>query len=66
MKAVVLALLLLVPTPLVAQRAVPVSGWVTEIGAGAGADLLARGPWMAPAKNPKRFQRRATHEAQTR
>lgn len=35
--------------PLAAQRAVRVSSWVTELGAGTGADLLARGPWMAPS-----------------
>ena len=35
-------------TPLAAQRAVPVSSWVTEIGAGAGTDLFARGPWINP------------------
>lgn len=38
----------LVGTPLSAQRAVPVSSWVTELGAGAGADLFARGPWINP------------------
>lgn len=36
-------------TPAVAQRPVPVSSWVTELGAGAGADLFARGPWINPS-----------------
>jgi hypothetical protein len=26
----------------------PVSSWITELGAGAGADLFARGPWINP------------------
>ena len=36
-------------SPAAAQQPVPVSSFVTELGAGAGADLLARGPWMAPS-----------------
>lgn len=39
---------LLLPSVASAQRAVPVSSWVTELGAGAGTDLFARGPWINP------------------
>ena len=50
MKLLTLAFVALpVASPAHAQRAVPVSSWVTELGAGAGADLFARGPWINPS-----------------
>jgi hypothetical protein len=46
----VFLLLLLGAAPLAAQqRPVAVSSWVTEVGAGVGADLFARGPWINPS-----------------
>ena len=47
-----LLLLVLGVSSAVAQgpgKPVRVSSWVTELGAGAGLDLAARGPWMAPS-----------------
>jgi len=39
--------LLLLAAPVVARAQVKVSSWATELVAGAGLDLAARGPWMA-------------------
>lgn len=48
MRAILVLAALLCATPAQAQRPVPVSSWVTELGAGAASDLFARGPWINP------------------
>jgi hypothetical protein len=46
MKKLLLALFLVITTPVVGQKPVNVSPWVTEIVGGSLADLVARGPWI--------------------